>query len=216
MRSASAHRCNRATVNAPFVLYRRPPRARTLKRMSTTNRKPPTTWTLDPLDTTVRFSVRHFMITNVGGVFETLSGTAQYDADRPEAAAIEVDIPTASLNTRDPRRDAHLRDPDFFDAERYPTITFRSTRVRRAPGSALEIVGDLTLRGTTREIVLAVAEITRPQKDHNGATRVGASATATLRRSEFGMTYNFMIDAGRVALSDEVKVTVDVSLVRAH
>jgi polyisoprenoid-binding protein YceI len=160
------------------------------------------------------FSVRHFMITNVGGVFETLSGTAQYDADRPEATALQVEIPTASLNTRDPRRDKHLRDPDFFDVERYPTITFRSTAARRAPGSALEIVGDLTFRGTTREVVLAVAEITPSQKDHNGATRVGASATATLRRSEFGMTYNFAIDAGGVALSDEVKLTFDVSLVR--
>ncbi len=182
--------------------------------MNTTNRRTPTTWTLDPLDTTVRFSVRHFMITNVGGVFETLSGVARYDADRPEAAELRVDIPAASLNTRDPDRDAHLRGSHFFDAERHPTITFRSTRVRSVAPSALEIVGNLTLRGTTREIVLAVAEVTREQKDHNGAARIGASASATIRRSDFGMTYNLMLDAGGIALSDDVELTLDVSLVK--
>jgi polyisoprenoid-binding protein YceI len=202
-------------VNVSPVLYRRPRCARIFERMNTTNRTAtPTTWTLDPLDTTVRFSVRHFMITNVGGVFETLSGSAHYDANRPEAADLRVDIPTASLNTRDPRRDDHLRGSDFFDSERYPTLTFRSTRVRSVGAGGLEIVGDLTLRGTTREVVLAVTEITREQKDHNGATRIGASATATIRRSEFGMTYNFLLDAGGVALSDEVKLTFDVSLVK--
>jgi polyisoprenoid-binding protein YceI len=182
--------------------------------MNTTNGKTPTTWRLDPLDTTVAFTLRHFMVTNVGGVFQTLSGTARYDADRPEAAAIHVDIPTASLSTRDPQRDAHLRGPHFFDAERYPTITFRSTRVLSVRQGALDIVGNLTLRGTTREIVLAVAELTREQKDHNGATRMGARATAAIRRSDFGMTYNIALDAGGIALSDEVKLTLDVSLVK--
>jgi polyisoprenoid-binding protein YceI len=201
-------------VNAALTLYRPHLCATILQRMKTTNRKTPTTWTLDPLDTTVAFSVRHFMITNVGGVFQTLSGTARYDADRPEASEIHVDIPAASLSTRDPERDAHLRSSHFFDADRHPTITFRSTRVRSVTPGALEIVGNLTLRGTTREIVLAVGELTREQKDHNGATRLGASARATIRRSDFGMTYNLVLDAGGIALSDDVRLTVDVSLVK--
>jgi polyisoprenoid-binding protein YceI len=182
--------------------------------MNTTNRKTPTLWTLDPLDTTVRFSVRHFMVTHVGGVFQTLRGHVRYDAEHPEATEVNVDIPTASLDTRDAQRDEHLRGPHFFDAERYPTLTFRSTHVRSVERAKLVIAGDVTLRGKTRELALTVSEITGEQNDHNGAARIGAIATATLLRSDFGMTYNIALDAGGIALSDEVKLIVDVSLVK--
>jgi polyisoprenoid-binding protein YceI len=176
--------------------------------------RPRTTWTLDPLDTTVAFTVRHFMVTNVGGVFQTLRGTARYDASNPESAELDVEIPAASLTTRDPARDGHLRSSHFFDVDRYPTITFHSTRVRSISPNALELVGDLTLRGTTREVVLAVSDLTGEQKDHNGTPRIGARATATIRRSDFGMTYNILLDGGGVALGDEVKLTLDVSLLK--
>lgn len=105
------------------------------------------TWTLDPVHTSVGFSVRHMMITNVRGTFERVSGTVRYDANRPEVAEIHAAIAAASVNTREPQRDAHLRSGDFFDVEKHPTITFQSTRVRASIGAKrLEVIGNLTIR----------------------------------------------------------------------
>jgi polyisoprenoid-binding protein YceI len=166
------------------------------------------------MHTTVMFSVRHLMITNVHGVFEAVGGTARFDAQHPELTEIEIEIPAASIDTRQAQRDAHLRSPEFFDAEAHPTITFRSTRIGVVDGRVQQIAGALTIRETTREIVLAIDEISPEQRDHNGKLRIGASATAKLRRSEFGMTYNRALEAGGVAVSDEVKLKFDVSLVK--
>jgi polyisoprenoid-binding protein YceI len=182
--------------------------------MNTTNEaETPTLWTVDPAHTTVGFSVRHLMITNVRGVFERVEGTVRFDARHPDAAQIEVSIPVASIHTREPQRDAHLRSADFFDAEAHPEMTFRSTRVRAGAASPLEITGELTLRGTTREITLTVNEVTAEHRDLQGARRIGASATGKLRRSDFGITFNKVLEAGGVALGDEVALSVDVSLV---
>ena len=153
-------------MNGAGAPYRTLPRSRIVTRMNTTNiESTPTLWTLDPVHTTVGFSVRHLMITNVHGVFEKVTGTVRYDPDHPSAAQIEVVIPTESVHTREPQRDAHLRSADFLDAAAHPTMTFRSTRVRRSDAGPLEIIGDLTIRGTTREITLAVSEITRERPD---------------------------------------------------
>ncbi|APR76820.1 Hypothetical protein A7982_02167 [Minicystis rosea] len=170
-------------------------------------------WTVDPVHTTVGFSVRHLMITNVRGVFEKVNGTVRYDSGRLDAAQIEISIPVASIHTREPQRDAHLRSADFFDAETHPEMTFRSTRIRPGVASPLEITGELTIRGTTREITLTVNEITAEHRDFQGARRIGASATGKLKRSDFGITFNKVLEAGGVALADEVAVSVDVSLV---
>jgi polyisoprenoid-binding protein YceI len=174
-----------------------------------------TRWTIDPAHTTVGFSVRHLMITNVRGVFGRVSGAVRYDAARPGAAEVSVEIPVASIDTREPQRDAHLRSVDFFDAEKHPTITFRSTAVRLDGGAIRAIEGDLTVRGTTRPVTLAVAEITREQRDHRGELRIGASATTTIKRSEFGITFNKVLETGGVAIADDVALTLDVSLVRS-
>ena len=173
-----------------------------------------TTWTIDPAHTTVGFRVRHLMITNVHGEFQKVCGTVRYDPHHPAATAVDAEIPVASISTREPQRDAHLRSPDFFDAERHPTITFRSKGARVGDGGIVEIVGDLTMRGTTREIALAVVEITGEQKDHNGVVRRGASATAKIKRSEFGIIYNKILEAGGVAISDDVALTLDVSMTK--
>src|SRR5262249_23486948 len=149
-----------------------------------------TLWTLDPAHTTVGFSVRHLMITNVRGVFEKVEGTVHYDADRPQAAQIDVRIAADSVHTREAQRDAHLRSADFLDAAVHPTIAFRSTRVRRCEDAALAIDGELTIRGTTRSITLTVHEVTREHFDFQGARRIGASATAKLSRADFGITFN--------------------------
>ena len=202
-------------MNLAAAVYRGPPRGRTFRRMNnTTSETASTTWTLDPAHTTVGFSVRHLMIYNVRGVFQSVSGTARYDAGRPEATEIAVAIPAASIYTREPQRDGHLRSADFFDVEQHPTITFRSTRARASGAGALEVTGDLTIRGTTREVTLAVAEITGEQRDHNGNLKIGASATAKIKRSDFGITFNKVLEAGGVAISDEVSLTFDVALVK--
>jgi polyisoprenoid-binding protein YceI len=202
-------------VNVAGALYRVPPRARIILPMNdTTSKTASTTWTLDSAHTTVGFSVRHLMIYNVRGVFQSASGTVRYDADRPEATEVSVTLPAASIYTREPQRDAHLRSADFFDAEKHPTIIFRSTRARAAGAGGIEVTGDLTLRGTTREVTLALAEIMGEQKDHNGNVKMGASATATIRRSDFGITFNKLLEAGGVALSEEVALTLDVALMK--
>ena len=171
-------------------------------------------WKLDPVHTTVGFSVRHLLVANVHGVFEQVAGSVSYDPMNPERAVVEVAIAAASIHTRDAQRDAHLRSADFFDAEAHPELTFRSTEVRRDKAGALELIGELSMRGTTRPITLAVTEVTAEQRDFQGARRFGASARGKLRRSEFGIAFNKLLEAGGVAISDEVSLSIDVSLVK--
>jgi polyisoprenoid-binding protein YceI len=172
----------------------------------------PQKWIVDPMHTTLMFSVRHLMIATVHGVFESLRGIARYDALRPELTKVAIDVPVASIQTRQAQRDAHLLNADFFDADRYPTIAFRSTRIGVVGGQIRDIAGALTIRGITRELVLAVDEISGEQLDHNGRVKIGASATARILRSEFGMTYNRALETGGFAVGDEVKLRFDLSL----
>jgi len=172
-------------------------------------------WTIDPIHTTVAFGVRHLMITTVRGVFERVSGSVRFDAASPEATEIRVEIPVESVSTRAPERDRHLRSADFFDAEQHPLITFQSTKVRAAGSDSLEVTGNLTLRGVTREIVLSVDELAAVPSDFNGQPRLGGSATASLKRSEFGMLFNKVLEAGGLAIADEVSLRLDVSLQKA-
>jgi len=180
--------------------------------MKTSNDATNTIWTIDPLDSTVGFGIRHFMVATVRGVFREISGTIRYDPDHPEATEMRVEIPTASIDTRVPDRDAHLRAADIFDTATYPTMTFRSRRARFAAPHGLEVLGALTLHGTTRDVTLTVAEISGTGQDHRGRTRRGASATAKIKRSDFGLKYNFALEAGGLAIGDEVSITIDVSL----
>lgn len=172
------------------------------------------TWTIDASHTLASFSVRHLMISNVRGEFQKLSGAATYDPARPEASSVTATIEVASINTREEKRDAHLRSADFFDVENHPVITFRSTGAKKK-GDGLEITGDLTIRGTTRQVVLAVDEITAEQVDPWGGRRVGATARTKIKRSDFGMTWNAALEAGGVVVGDEVSISLDVELVKA-
>lgn len=181
---------------------------------ATTPETTATQWTIDGAHSAASFSVRHMMITNVRGEFQKLSGHVSYDPKRPESAHISAAIDVASISTREGQRDAHLRSPDFFDADKHPQITFESTSVRPVRGGELEVKGNLTIRGTTREIVLHVEGPTAEHVDPWGKVRVGAQATAKIRRSEFGMTWNSAIEAGGVLVGDEVSITLDVSLVK--
>jgi polyisoprenoid-binding protein YceI len=171
------------------------------------------TWNIDGSHTNATFSVRHLMISNVRGEFQKVSGSVTFDASKPEFASVKAELEVASISTREPQRDAHLKSADFFDAEKFPLITFASTKVRRAD-KGLEIVGNLTIRGASHEVVLAVDGPTPEQTDPWGNVRVGASATTKIKRSDFGMTWNTLLEAGGVVVGDEISIALDVELVR--
>jgi polyisoprenoid-binding protein YceI len=175
----------------------------------------PVRWTIDASHSSVGFSVRHMMITNVRGEFSSFSGEVSYDSKKPEAATVSASIDVASLSTRDAKRDEHLRSADFFNAEAYPTLTFRSKRVARAGDDRLQVVGDLTIAGTTREVTLDVRDLTSPHTDPWGQRRIGAAARTKVRRSDFGMQWNAALEAGGVLVGDEVTIDIEVSLVAA-
>jgi polyisoprenoid-binding protein YceI len=181
----------------------------TTRTTTTTSR-----WTLDPGHSTVGFSVRHLMIANVRGEFAKLRADVVYDASRPEATRVEATIEVASLSTREPKRDDDLRGPLFFDAEHHPQMTFLSKSVHLAE-EGVDVIGDLTVRGVTREVTLAVRDISAPQLDMRGKTRIGATASTKIKRSDFGMTWNKALETGGVVVGDVVTITIDVSLVKA-
>ena len=170
-------------------------------------------WQIDASHSSVGFSVRHMMITNVKGEFEKLEGEISYDPKQPEAAKVSASIDVSSVSTREEKRDAHLRSADFFDAEQFPKITFQSRRTTRK-GSTLEVAGDLSIHGTTREVVLTVTDLTDEHADPWGNLRIGASATTKVKRSDFGMRWNGALEAGGVLVGDEVTIQIEVSLVR--
>jgi polyisoprenoid-binding protein YceI len=154
------------------------------------------------------------MITNVRGEFEKFCGAVTYDAGRPEATRIEATIDVASLNTREAKRDSDLRGELFFDAEHHPEMTFVSTSARAAGEGELDVTGDLTIRGTTREVKLAVRDISAAT-DMRGNQRLGASASTKIKRSDFGMTWNKALETGGVVVGDVVTITLEVSLLKA-
>jgi polyisoprenoid-binding protein YceI len=171
-------------------------------------------WQIDSAHTAAQFSVRHMMLSNVRGHFGKTTGSARFDPKDPAKATLEASVEVASIDTREPKRDAHLKSADFFDVQKFPAITFRSKRVEAAAAGHLKLVGDLTMHGVTREVALDVEGPTPEMKDAQGGGRIGASATARISRKEFGMTWNRAIEAGGVVVGDEVAITIDVELVR--
>jgi polyisoprenoid-binding protein YceI len=182
---------------------------------STTATTTATRWTLDAGHSAVGFSVRHLMITNVRGEFEKFRGAVTFDVAHPEAMRVEATIDVASINTREAKRDADLRSPLFFDAESHPEMTFVSKSVRAAGDGGLDVTGDLTLRGTTHEVLLSVRDVSAPQVDMRGNTRIGATAMAKIKRSDYGMTWNKALETGGVVVGDVVTIALEVSLVKA-
>ncbi len=172
-----------------------------------------TTWNIDPAHSNAQFSVRHMMISNVRGEFTKVSGKAQFDQHNSSGGfSVEAVIDVNTINTREPDRDKHLKSPDFFDAEKYPTITFKSTGAENSP-DGLKLTGDLTIHGVTREVTLDVEGPTPPTKDPWGNTRIGASATTKINRKDFGLTWNQALETGGILVGEEVKITIDVELV---
>lgn len=172
-----------------------------------------TTWSIDPTHSNVEFSVRHMMIATVKGRFGDVQGRVEFDESDPTTATIDVTIDAASVDTRTPQRDEHLRSADFFDVEKFPTLTFKSRTVS-AKGDDLKVTGDLTLHGHTREVVLDVTPLGR-QSDPWGGVRAGFEATGKIKRSDFGLTWNQALETGGVVVSDDVKIALDIELVKA-
>ena len=171
-------------------------------------------WQIDPAHSSVQFSVRHLMINNVRGEFGAVSGTVHADDQDLAKSTIEATIDASSIDTRQAKRDEHLRSPDFLDVERYPKIPFRSKRLERVGEGRWKVTGELTLHGVTRDVVLDVEGPSAQIRDPQGKTRAGAHATTTLKRSDFGITWSKTLDGGGVVVGDEITVTIDVEGVK--
>ena len=174
------------------------------------------TWQLDPAHSSVEFSVKHMMMTTVRGRFKNVKATLTADEEHPEGCCVEVEIDVASIDTGVADRDAHLRSADFFDAERYPTITFRSKRIDGAAGKEGEdfrVVGDLTIRDTTMEVVLD-CEFEGRGTDPWGKERAGFSAKAEIDRREWGLKWNQAIETGGVLVANKVRIEAEVQFVK--
>jgi polyisoprenoid-binding protein YceI len=185
--------------------------------MNTTASSPTTTttWNIDPAHSSAEFKVTHMMISHVKGHFAKVTGTLTLDESKLANSRVEALIEAASLETRDVQRDAHLKSADFFDVEKFPTLSLKSTAIRLVRDGELAIEGDLTIRDVTRKVVFSAEGPTPPVKDPWGNTRVGVSATTKISRKDFGLTWNAALESGGLLVGDEVTITLDVQFVKA-
>ena len=171
-------------------------------------------WQIDPAHSSAQFSVRHMAISTVRGAFSKVTGSVVLDDKDVSKSTVEVTIDANSVDTRVPDRDNDLRSEKFFDVVHYPSITFKSKRVEQAAPGKLKVTGDLTIRGTTKEVVLDVEGPTAPMKDPWGNTRNAATATTKINRQDFGVKWNATLDNGGVVVGDDVSIIIDVELVK--
>ena len=174
-----------------------------------------TTWNIDPVHTVAEFKVKHMMISNVKGQFTAVKGALALNETALTDSHIEASIDAASINTREAQRDAHLKSADFFDVEKFPTLSFKSTRISRVKDGELAVAGDLTIHGVTRNVVFTVEGPTAPGKDPWGNTRMGLSATTKINRKDFGLTWNAALETGGILVGEEVTITLDVQFIKA-
>lgn len=169
----------------------------------------PNQWRIDASHSAANFSVRHLMVSTVRGQLGPISGTIEYDGKDVRSIKADVSIDVAGINTQNQKRDAHLRSADFFDVPNHPTVTFKSKRVEPGAAGRFKLIGDLTLRGTTKEVVLDVEGPSPISKGMGPNVVTGAAATTSINRLEYGLKWNNMVEAGPV-VSDEVKITIDL------
>lgn len=174
------------------------------------------TWVTDPASTRASFTVTHLMVSTVGGRFDKVSATVNIDEKDITRSTVEATIDAASVNSDNPRRDAHLRSVDFFDVENHPALTFKSKKVEQVGNGKLKVTGDLTMRGVTKEVVLDATGPSAEQKDPSkpGTVRRSVSATTRINRKDFGLNWNRALEAGGVAVSEEVNISLELGLVR--
>lgn len=171
-------------------------------------------WNIDPTHSGVQFTVRHLMVSKVRGTFTAWTAELDLDDDDITKSSVEVSIDAASVDTKESKRDEHLRSPDFFDVENFPKVTFKSTRVTRTDEDTLEVLGDLTIRDITRPVTLVVEEGGRV-KDPWGGTRAGFSATTSIDRKSFGLNWNALLEAGGVVVGDKISIAIEIEAVAA-
>ncbi len=173
------------------------------------------TWNIDAAHSVAEFKVKHMMISNVKGQFTAVSGTLTLDEAEIANSKIEASIEAASINTRESQRDAHLKSADFFDVEKFPTLSFTSNRIVRKSSDELTVEGDLTIHGVTRKVQFTVEGPTEPGKDPWGNTRIGISATTKINRKDYGLIWNAALETGGILVGDEVTITLDVQFIKA-
>src|SRR6266542_1201970 len=171
-----------------------------------------TTWNIDTIHSTVGFVVRHMLVSKVRGRFNRWSGRLRFDEPDHPTASVSVEIDAGSIDTNDAQRDAHLRSADFLDVERFPRISFHSTRVEASGAGGLLLVGELTIRGVTREVLLEV-EYGGRMRDPDGNERAGFTAHTTINRRAFGVTFNQVLDSGGLALGDKLEIIIEIEAI---
>ncbi|MBF0497325.1 MAG: polyisoprenoid-binding protein [Deltaproteobacteria bacterium] len=174
------------------------------------------TWTIDPDHSNIQFKIRHLMIANVKGVFGKVQGVINIDDKDISISTVTVTIGTESIYTGVTKRDEHLKSAEFFDVAKYPTMTFVSKKVMKNGMGKLKVIGDLTIRGIAREVVLDVVDLSNESKDPWGGIRRGASASTKINRNDFGITWNKTMETGGMMIGDDVFITLEVEMVKGQ
>jgi polyisoprenoid-binding protein YceI len=172
------------------------------------------TWKIDPAHTAAEFKVKHMMIANVKGSIKGITGDLTEHTTDASLSSIEATLDVSTLNTGEPDRDKHLKSADFFELEKYPTITFKSTTVKRKGPDEYAVTGDLTIHGVSRPATLAVEGPTQPHKDPWGNIRIGLSATTKINRKDFGLTWNAALETGGILVGEEVHITIEAEFIK--
>jgi polyisoprenoid-binding protein YceI len=175
----------------------------------------PSIWNIDPVHSSAQFKVKHMMISNVKGEFTSVSGTLELDGDDVTKSKVNATIDATTINTREPQRDAHLKSADFLDVEKFPTLTFKSTEIKKKANGDLAVTGDLTIHGVTRKETFDFDAPGGSQKDPWGNLRIGHTGTAKINRKDFGLNWNTVLEAGGIMVGDEVTITLDVQFIKA-
>ena len=184
--------------------------------MATTTATPTslTTWKLDPAHSAAEFKVKHMMISNVKGSLTGLNGVLNEDPADATRTTVEATIDVTTLSTGDAQRDGHLKSPDFFEAEKYPAMTFKSTSVKKTGEGEYAVTGDLTMHGVSKPVTFAVEGPSAPGKDPWGNTRIGLSATAKINRKDFGLSWNAALETGGVLVGEDVQITLEIQFIK--
>ncbi len=174
-----------------------------------------TTWSLDNAHTNAEFSVRHMMIASVRGEFREVTGSLQLDKNNIEQSSVHVQIKTASVQTNDASRDAHLRSADFFDVENYPEMSFHSTKWEQKSDDEILVRGDLTIHGVTKEVTFKAEGPTEEVTDPWGNQRIGFSAKTKINRKDFGLSWNVALEAGGILVGEDVSIAIEAQFIKA-
>jgi polyisoprenoid-binding protein YceI len=174
-----------------------------------------TTWKIDPAHSSADFKVKHMMISHVKGSFAGISGALTEHATDSSLSSVDASIDLTTLNTGDAQRDGHLKSADFFDTEKFPTMTFKSTTVTKKSDDVYSVTGDLSIHGVTKAVTFAVEGPSAPGKDPWGNTRIGLSATTKINRKDFGLSWNSALETGGVLVGEDVAITLDIQFIKA-